>query len=73
MKKGREVHKSKTLQSKEYLRKKLGVVDKKIDGSLVSEKYKIRGKVDEILTLKDESMAPLDYKFAVYNDMIFYL
>ena len=69
--KGREVHKSKTLQNKEYLRKKLGVVDKKIDVSLVSEKYKIRGKVDEILTLKDGSMAPLDYKFAVYNDMIY--
>lgn len=69
--KGKAVHLLRERQNKSYLRKKLGVIDKEIDVQLVSNLYKIRGKVDEILTLEDNTMAPLDYKFAVYNDKIY--
>ncbi|WP_273319720.1 CRISPR-associated protein Cas4 [Vallitalea guaymasensis] len=69
--KGKDVHLLRERQNKSYLRKKLGVIDKEIDVQLVSNLYKIRGKVDEILILEDNTMAPLDYKFAVYNDKIY--
>ena len=49
--KGREVHGRKETQNKQYLRKKLGVVDKKIDVDLYSRKFKITGIVDEVVTL----------------------
>ena len=44
--KGRELHRKKENENKDYLRKKLGVVDKKINIDLYSDKYKIKGKVD---------------------------
>ncbi|MCC3867945.1 CRISPR-associated protein Cas4 [Terrisporobacter mayombei] len=69
--KGKEVHEKKETQNKQYLRKKLGVVDKKIDVDLYSEKFKIKGIVDEVVTLEDGSMAPLDYKFAKYDEVIY--
>ncbi|GMQ57324.1 hypothetical protein AN1V17_17190 [Vallitalea sediminicola] len=69
--KGKDVHLLRERQNKNYLRKKLRVIDKEIDVQLVSNLYKIRGKVDEILTLEDNTMAPLDYKFAVYNDKVY--
>lgn len=69
--KGRTIHDKRENENKEYLRKKLSVVKKEIDVSLVSDKYKIRGKVDEVLTLADGTMAPLDYKFAEYDDIIY--
>ena len=58
--KGREVHEKKESQNKQYLRKKLGVVDKQIDVDLYSKKFKIKGIVDEVVTLEDGSKAPLD-------------
>lgn len=69
--KGKDIHQLRERQNKSYLRKKLGVIDKQIDIQLVSDTYKIRGKVDEILTLEDDTMAPLDYKFAVYDGKIY--
>lgn len=69
--KGREIHELKENNNKTYLRTKIGAIDKKIDVPLISHKYKIKGKVDEILTLEDGSMSPLDYKFAVYNGKIY--
>lgn len=69
--KGREVHDKKENENKDYLRKKLGVVDKKINVDLYSEKYKIKGKVDEVLILSDNTMAALDYKFAQFDDIIY--
>jgi CRISPR-associated exonuclease Cas4 len=36
-----------------------------------SEKYRIKGEVDEVLDLSDGSKAPLDYKFAEYRDTIY--
>lgn len=69
--KGRVVHKSKSAQNMEYKRKKLGVIDKKIEQELASSAYNIHGIVDEILFLNDNTAAPLDYKFAKYKGKIF--
>lgn len=69
VKRGREVHNEKLERNKEYLRKKIGVVDKWIDQYLAMEG--LRGKVDEVLRLKNDTFAPLDYKFAVWNDKVY--
>jgi CRISPR-associated exonuclease Cas4 len=69
--KGRELHNKKETTNKLYLRKKLNVIDKKINVYLKSEKYGIKGIVDEVLTLSDGTMAPLDYKFAEYKGKIY--
>lgn len=65
--KGRLIHDEKMKINQNYLRKKLGVIDKLIDKKMYSKKYKIHGIVDEILFLNDGTGAPLDYKFAKYN------
>ena len=69
VKRGREVHDLKLERNKEYLRKKIGVQEKWTDQYLTNES--LRGKVDEVLLLEDGSMAPLDYKFAVFKDKIY--
>ena len=67
--KGREIHELKMVRNKDYLRKKVGAVDK------FPEQYManglLRGKIDEVLLLEDKTMAPLDYKFAIYKDYVF--
>lgn len=68
---GRELHEEKKNINTEYLRKKIGAVEKIISVFMSSDKYKIKGEVDEVLTLTDGTMAPLDYKFAEYKDTIF--
>ena len=67
--KGRNMHDQQLERNKEYLRKKIGVVEKHTDQYLTNER--LRGKVDEVLLLQDDTLAPLDYKFAVYNDRIY--
>jgi len=69
--KGREVHEYKSLTNKDYLRKKIGVINKNINEELYSLKYRINGKLDEVLFLDDGTAAPLDYKFAVFNDKVY--
>lgn len=69
VKKGREVHENKENENREYLRKRIGVVNKEIGVYLTNEF--LRGEVDEVLFLADGSCAPLDYKFAEYKDTIF--
>jgi CRISPR-associated exonuclease Cas4 len=66
---GRTLHDNKLEQNKDYLRRRLGVVDKHLDQYLTNDL--IRGKVDEVLLLQDGTMAPLDYKFAEYKDKIY--
>lgn len=66
---GRNLHDEKLEQNKEYLRKRLGVVDKRLDQYLTNAL--IRGRMDEVLTLQDQTMAPLDYKFAEYKDRVY--
>ncbi len=67
--KGREVHDEKLERNKEYLRKRLGATGKQIDQYLAHNG--LRGKVDEVLTLEDQSMSPLDYKFARYEGKVY--
>lgn len=67
--KGRQVHDSKLEQNKDYLRKRIGVIEKYSDQYLINKL--LRGKVDEVLLLNDGSMAPLDYKFAKFEDRIY--
>ena len=67
--KGRDVHDKKLEQNKEYLRKRIGVKSKWLDQYLTNSL--IRGKVDEVLLLENDKMAPLDYKFARFEDKIY--
>lgn len=69
--KGREIHKSREESNREYLRKRLGCVDKDISVYIASRTLGVRGVVDEVLHLADGSLAPLDYKYAEYTDFTF--
>mgnify|MGYP000875005717 CR=1 FL=1 len=69
--KGREVHKEKEEINLRYLRKKLGVLAKEISVPIYCPQLRLKGVVDEVLTLEDDSMAPLDYKFAEYKGVVF--
>ena len=67
--KGRELHDQKLEQNKEYLRRRIGVQQKYLDQYLTNSF--LRGRVDEVLLLSDHTYAPLDYKFAKYDDLIY--
>lgn len=67
--KGRSVHEEKSHRNKEYLRIKIGVKQKYIDQYLTN--HNLRGKVDEVLLLDNDTMAPLDYKFAIYEEKVY--
>ena len=67
--KGREVHAQKARQHVDYLRKRLGVVDKQFNVYLTGAR--LRGEVDEVLWLEDGTMAPLDYKFAKWDERVY--
>lgn len=69
--KGREVHEGKERTNVNYLRKRIGCIAKETSVYLSSNKYHIHGEIDEVLTLTDGTMAPLDYKFAEYKDTVF--
>jgi CRISPR-associated exonuclease Cas4 len=66
---GRSVHEDKADQNKDYIRKRIGVVKKQTEVYLTNRL--LRGQVDEVLTLKDGTMAPLDYKFAKWEDKLY--
>lgn len=68
---GRNVHELKMRINRDYLRKKIGCVDKMIDVYMGSSVLHIRGVVDEVLLFEDGTAAPLDYKFAEYRGDIF--
>jgi len=68
--KGRNIHEKVRNTNPEYLRKKIGVIDRKSDVYLASP-LGIRGIVDEVLFLDDNTAAPLDYKFAEYKNKLF--
>ncbi len=68
--KGRNIHEKIRKMNPAYLRKKLGVKEKKSDVYLAG-KSGIRGIVDEILFLNDGTAAVLDYKYAEYKDRTF--
>ncbi len=62
--KGRQAHEERKRINPQYLRKKLGVVERRFDVPMASASLGVRGVVDEVLTLDDGTMAPFDYKFA---------
>ena len=68
--KGRNIHEKVRKTNPEYLRKKIGAIDRKSDVYLESP-LGIRGIVDEVLFLDDNTAAPLDYKFAEYKNKLF--
>ncbi|MEA2070603.1 MAG: hypothetical protein U9O98_04860, partial [Asgard group archaeon] len=65
------MHEIKEKMNRDYLRKKIGCVSKKTDVYLSSDKLKLVGLIDEVLFFEDNSAAPLDYKFAEYNDRVY--
>ena len=69
--KGREVHKGVERVNKDYLRKRIGCVNRELSVELSSEKYHLKGIVDEVLTLSDGTMSPLDYKYAEFKDRLY--
>ncbi|HPL89453.1 MAG TPA: CRISPR-associated protein Cas4 [Caldisericia bacterium] len=69
--KGRDIHAMKLVQNKDYLREKAGAIDKLQDVYLGSERLKLVGRVDEVLFLNDGSAAPLDYKYAAWENRIY--
>lgn len=69
--KGREIHEQREKENKEYLRQRIGCVAKELKVYLASPKLRVRGVVDEVLTLADGSMAPLDYKYTEYREYLF--
>jgi CRISPR-associated exonuclease Cas4 len=68
---GRELHEKKERINRDYLRKRLGVRAKDTLVELASERYHLKGVVDEILSLEDGTLAPLDYKFAEYKEILY--
>jgi CRISPR-associated exonuclease Cas4 len=69
--KGRELHDRRENENRDYIRRKLGCIDKDISVYIASKRIGIRGIVDEVLHLSDGTLAPLDYKYAEYSGHIF--
>lgn len=69
--KGREVHEERSRTNPDYVRRKLGCVSKDSNVYMSSDRYHLKGKVDEVLCLADASLAPLDYKYAEYKQSVY--
>lgn len=69
--KGRQAHEQRKRFNSDYARKRLGCVDKDMDVYMVSDRYHIKGKVDEVLHLSDGTLAPLDYKYAECKESLY--
>lgn len=67
--KGREIHDKVTSINKAYLRKKVGCTAREFNVHLSTPEGLV-GLLDEVLTLNDGTMAPLDYKFAEYRGRV---
>lgn len=69
--KGREVHENKENTNSQYIRKRIGCINREISVYMASRQHRIKGIVDEVLALSDGTMAPLDYKYAEYHEHVF--
>jgi CRISPR-associated exonuclease Cas4 len=69
--KGRQVHQRRATENRDYLRRKIGAIKREINVYLGSPVLRLRGVVDEVLWLKDGSMAPLDYKYTESRESAF--
>ncbi len=64
---GREIHEQKIKTLGSYLRKRLGVTDKKVNLKVISSDLHLIGIIDELLFFDDGTIGPLDYKFAEWK------
>lgn len=69
--KGRTLHENREKHNKGYLRKNIGSVKKDSNVELVAPSLGIKGRVDEVHTLDDGTMVPLDYKYAEYDEKVY--
>jgi len=69
--KGRQLHETKEKTNTEYLRKRIECIKKEITVYLASKNLKVRGVVDEVIYLRDGTLAPLDYKYTEYSEYTF--
>jgi len=69
--KGREVHEQKQGVNRGYLRRTIGCVGREIGVRLYGQEGRYAGELDEALYLNDGTMAPLDYKWAVWKGRVF--
>lgn len=69
--KGRELHEERKKINSAYLRKRVKCIGKDLDVYMSSDKYHLKGVVDEVLFLEDGTLSPLDYKFAEYKETLF--
>ena len=69
--KGRELHEIRKKINKGYFRKTIDCIGKEHSVKMCSDKYNIRGEVDEVLFLSDGTASPLDYKFAEFKGRTF--
>ena len=69
--KGRDIHVMKLVQNKEHLRARVGTIEKHQDVYLSSQALKLVGRVDEVLILEDSTAAPLDYKYAFWQERLY--
>lgn len=69
--KGRELHQKRETTNRDYLRKKLGCVDKHISVYIASRKIGVRGIVDEVLHFEDGTISPLDYKYTEFTEFTY--
>ncbi|NHZ84454.1 MAG: CRISPR-associated protein Cas4 [Planctomycetia bacterium] len=69
--KGRRVHDDRMKHNKDYLRKKIPTIKKEMDIYLADPELGIRGIVDEVIWLKDGTLAPVDYKYTQFKDTVF--
>lgn len=69
--KGRAIHQQRETTNRDYLRKRLGCIDKDLSVYLASRELRLRGIVDEVLHLSDGTLAPLDYKYTEYTDFTY--
>lgn len=66
---GRELHLHRARTNVDYLRRRIGATSKELDRYLTNDL--LRGEVDEVLSLADGTMAPLDYKFARWEERVY--
>lgn len=68
---GREIHERRENHNKDYLRKRIGSIKKESEINLISHRWGVKGKVDEIHYLEDGTLAPLDFKYARYENKVY--
>lgn len=69
--KGRELHEKREKTNIDYLRKRLGVVNKEVSVYIASRSLGIRGVIDEVLHLSNGTIAPLDYKYTEFTEFTY--